>query len=223
VPLFKIGDTIAIQTGAVMDHNGHPVPDGTVVQFTMDLRGEGGGIVQQAEATTTQGVARISFGLDKPGLLEIRATSDPARLSEVLQLDVSSAGQAAAVTVIVPQLTPKVESESGSTPQPVANDYVAPDGGLRFSAWLATVLVLLVGAGAIGLAGSRIGGRNLGIRWGLSAVAGGLMPYNYLALGLPGGAAFTADNGVVGVILLAAMGLFAGWGICWVLARRTSR
>ena len=30
IPLFRIGDTIAIRTGAIMDNNGHPVPDGTV-------------------------------------------------------------------------------------------------------------------------------------------------------------------------------------------------
>ena len=33
IPLFKIGDTIAIRTGAIFDNNGHPVPDGTVVKF----------------------------------------------------------------------------------------------------------------------------------------------------------------------------------------------
>ena len=93
MPLFKIGDTIAIRTGVINDHNGNPVPDGTVVHFSMTLTGEGGSILQQADANTTNGIARVSFGLDKPGLLEIRATSDPATLSEVLQLDVS-AGQA---------------------------------------------------------------------------------------------------------------------------------
>ena len=57
-----------------------------------------------------RGSPEVSFGLEKPGLLEIRATSDPARVSQVLQLDVGSSGQAAAVTVIVPQLTESAEA-----------------------------------------------------------------------------------------------------------------
>jgi beta-N-acetylhexosaminidase len=76
IPLFQIGDTIAIRAGAIKDHNGHPVPDGTVVQFSMVLTGEGGGILQQVESVTTQGVARASFGLDRPGLLEIHASAN---------------------------------------------------------------------------------------------------------------------------------------------------
>ncbi|MDO9301499.1 MAG: glycoside hydrolase family 3 N-terminal domain-containing protein, partial [Anaerolineales bacterium] len=76
-PLFRIGDTIAIRTGVIIDNNGNPVPDGTVVQFLMMLTGEGGGILQQVDAVTSQGVAYASFGLDKPGLLVIRAVSEP--------------------------------------------------------------------------------------------------------------------------------------------------
>ena len=124
VPLFKIGDTIAIQAGPIKDHNGNSVPDGTVVHFSMSVTGEGGGILQQADANTTQGKARVSFGLDKPGLLQIRATSDPALISEVLQLDVSSGGQPAAVTVIVPQLTPEAPATAVRTPQPVGNEFI---------------------------------------------------------------------------------------------------
>src|SRR5690606_26939814 len=82
-PFFEIGDTIAIRTGVIVDANGNPVPDGTVVQFSMNLIGEGGGIIQQFDSVTTQGIARASFGLDRPGLLEIRATSEPAVISQV--------------------------------------------------------------------------------------------------------------------------------------------
>ena len=71
----------------------------------MTLTGEGGGILKQVDAVTTQGVARAAYGLDKPGLLEISVTSDPAMVSNVLQLDVSQSG---AVAVIV--VTPRVNS-----------------------------------------------------------------------------------------------------------------
>ena len=113
-PLFRIGDTIAIRTGVIVDNNGHPVPDGTVVQFSMMLTGEGGGILQQVDAVTSQGVAHASFGLDKPGLLVIRVISEPAVNSLGLQLDVSQSGSIA-VIIVTPQLT---ESLIEPTPQP---------------------------------------------------------------------------------------------------------
>ena len=58
---------------------------------------------KQYDAVTTQGVARAAFGLDKPGLLEISVTSEPAVNSLVLQLDVSQSG--AVVIVVTPELT----------------------------------------------------------------------------------------------------------------------
>ncbi len=149
VPLFRIGDTIAIRTGVINDHNGNPVPDGTAVHFSMTLTGEGGSTLQQADSTTTNGIARVSFGLDKPGLLEIRATSDPATLSEVLQLDVS-AGQAAAVTVIVPVQTTQTAVVMTATPQPEQSPFTTVQGAPLFNAWLLTH-DLVVGWCAVGI------------------------------------------------------------------------
>ncbi len=90
-PSFRVGDTVTIKTSVILDHNGHPVPDGTGVRFSIVLSGEGG-VVQQLDASTTQGVAGASFSIDRPGLLEISAESDPALTSVVLQLNVSSEG-----------------------------------------------------------------------------------------------------------------------------------
>lgn len=223
VPLFKIGDTIGIRTGTIKDHNGQPVPDGTVVQFSMNLTGEGGGILQQADAITTQGVARVSFGLDKPGLLEIRAASDPARVSEVLQLDVSLAGAPAAVTVIVPQLTPQPAPRAGRTPEPAVDVFITRQGALGLSAWILNILILLAGAVLAAFSGSRMVGQPWGFRWSLSVLVGGLIPYNYLALGLPGGAGYSIQNGIGGIMLLTLAGVFAGWGAGWVWWRLTSK
>jgi beta-N-acetylhexosaminidase len=216
VPLFKIGDTIAIQAGPIKDHNGKSVPDGTVVHFSMTVTGEGGGIVQQADAITSQGNARVSFGLDKPGLLQIRATSDPALISEVLQLDVSSGGQPAAVTVIVPQLTPQVQNTPVPTPQPAVDEFLTAEGRPRFTAWLVAIILILAGAIAVLYAGLRIQSLHWGTRWGLCAIAGGLLVYNYFAVGLPGSAKFAADNGVGGILILIILGLLAGWGAGWL-------
>ncbi len=223
VPLFKIGDTIAIRTGIIKDHNGQPVPDGTVVQFSMNLTGEGGGILQQADAMTSGGIARVSFGLDKPGLLQIRATSDPALVSEVLQLDVSSGGQPAAVTVIVPQLSPAAQSPPGQTPQPAEDEFISAQGGLRFTAWLLTMLLLLLGSAIVFFAGSRLEGARWGTRWALCSLGGGLLGYNYLSLGLPGSADFALHNGIGGIVLIVSGGLLLGWIAGWLWLRQSRR
>lgn len=221
-PLFKIGDTISIKTGIIYDHNGNPVPDGTVVHFSMVLTGEGGGILQQFDAVTTQGVARASFGLDKPGQLEIHAASEPARLSDVLQLDVSS-GQGAAVTVVVPVLTPQSSLPTAQAPRGDEDGFISPEGAPRFNAWLLGLLVLLGFTSLAYWAGTRLESPRWGLRWGLCAALGGLGAYNYLALGLPGAARWTTSNGMSGVLTAMIVGSLIGWAAAWYWLEKSSR
>jgi beta-N-acetylhexosaminidase len=189
----------------------------------MSVTGEGGGIAQQADATTTEGNARVSFGLDKPGLLQIKATSDPAINSIVLQLNVSSGGQPAAVTVIVPQLTPQAQTPVANTPLPPENEYITPQGRPRFTAWLVTVLVILAGALAALYAGLRIQSVRWATRWSLCALAGGLLVYNYFAVGMPGSTKFAADNGLGGVLIMTILGLLVGWAAGWAWSQRARK
>ncbi len=223
VPLYRIGDTIAIRAGPIKDHNGKIVPDGTSVQFSMSVTGEGGGILQQADAMTAQGYARVSFGLDKPGLLQIKAESDPAKISEVLQLDVSSSGQGAPVTIIVPQPTALGTQPVTPTPVPAVDEFITPEGKPRFSAWLVTVILILVGTAGAVYAGIRLENARWGTRWGLCAFAGGLLVYNYFAVGMPGSTKFAAANGMGGVLILTVLGLLVGWGAGWLWSQRGTR
>ena len=221
IPLFKIGDTIALRAGLIYDHNGNPVPDGTVVRFTLVLTGEGGGILKQIDTVTTGGMGRASFGLDKPGLLEIRVTSEPAVISEVLQLDVSSTGSVA-ITVVVPVLSETVSPTPTPVEVPTENgdEFVTLDGYPRFSAWF-VVMIILAGAATLGYwSGMRLYGPHAGIRWALGIVLGGLSAFTYLALGLLGAATWTASNGLNGIIVLSLIGILIGWAFGWWWARR---
>jgi len=216
IPLFRIGDTIAIRTGVIEDNNGHSVPDGTVVQFSMMLTGEGGGILKQYDAVTTQGVARTAFGLDKPGLLEINVTSEPAVISEVLQLDVSQSG-AAAVTVIIPELTQSIEP----TPEPPVvvkeDSYISNEGYPRVSAWLVTMLFIAFGMLVSYSVGISIVNRRSAFRWTLGIALGGLAAYNYLVFGLFGSMGWLITNGLSGVIVFIFVGELIGFalGLLW--------
>jgi beta-N-acetylhexosaminidase len=215
VPLFQIGDTIAVRTGVIRDYNGRPVPDGTVVRFSMTLTGEGAGILKQVETVTTAGIARASFGLDKTGLLEIHATSEPAVISEVLRLDVSSSG-AAAVTVVVPVLTTTILPTSAAQAVNQHTEYITVAGYPRFSAWLMAVLLLIAGAWLTYWTVTRLSSMRDGIRWALFVILGGLLGYNYLALGLPGSLAWSAKNGMLAVLSITFFGQLLGLVGSWM-------
>jgi len=214
-PLFKIGDTISLRTGVIMDHNGNPVPDGTVVKFSMLLTGEGGGILQQVESVTTDGVARAAFGLDKPGLLEIRLTSEPANISEVLQLDVSQSGEVA-VTVVVPELTPSTQP----TPLPPVvqepDSFVTREGYPRVSAWSLSMLLVLLGSGALLVIASRFFNRTAALRLALGMLLGGLLAYNLLAFGFFSLPDWLAGQGMPGVFSATIAGQLLGLAGGWV-------
>lgn len=221
IPLFRIGDTIAVRTGIILDHNGYPVPDGTVVRFSMMLTGEGGGILKQVESVTTQGVARATFGLDKPGLLEINATSEPAVVSEVLQLDVSQSG-AVAVTVVVPELTQPI-LPTQSTPvveEETSSEYISSEGYPRFSTWIIAMLFIVFGMIVGYSVGARIASPRAAFRWALGIVIGGLAAYNYLAFGLFGIPLWLTVSGLPGVIIFLFAGQLLGFTAGWVWSKR---
>ena len=86
VPLFVMGENVRIQAGPIVDQNGNLVPDGTVVRFTVRLATENL-IVSQPEATTQNGVAIIDYRIDRDGIFEVSAISEPARTSGRLVLN----------------------------------------------------------------------------------------------------------------------------------------
>jgi beta-N-acetylhexosaminidase len=219
VPLFQIGDTIAIRTGVIVDHNGHAVPDGTVVQFSMMLTGDSGGILEQVDAVTTQGVARASFKLESPGLLEIRAVSEPAAISQVLQLDVSETGPVA-VTVVVPQLTQSNAPTPIPSVVPNGNSYISEDGSPRFLAWFMAMLFIALSVSVGYFSAIRLSDPRAALRWSLGILIGGLFAYNYLALGLFGIFNWLTFSGLGGVLLIVFIGELLGLAGGWAWSRR---
>lgn len=221
IPLLRIGDTVYVRTGAILDHNGHTVPDGTVVRFTVLLSGESGGILQQLDQLTTNGMARASFALEKPGLVEIRASSEPASLSDVIQIDVTS-GEAAVITVIPPILSETV-APTVIPVTPVAEDgFITAEGYPRFGAWLLAMLFIFLGAWLAYWIGFRSYSVRWGWRWGLCVLLGGLAGYNYAALGLPGSIPLALENGIAGLLMVTGGGGLLGLVLAWLWAWRSS-
>jgi beta-N-acetylhexosaminidase len=216
IPLYRIGDTIAVRAGPILDHNQHVVPDGTPVRFTMSTREAEGGILQQVETTTEMGFARASFAINTPGKVEIYVVSEPAVISEVIQFDASNEG--AAVTVVVPSVTAIVETVTPTpTPVVVENDLVTPEGYPRVGIWLLVMLAVVGGAILMFWAVSRIVSPRWGLRWALCVFLGGLAAYNYLALGFPGATDWIATSaGAFGVLILTFAGEVIGSLGAWI-------
>ena len=216
IPLYRIGDTIDLKAGPILDHNQHLVPDGTPVRFTMTTVEGDGSILQQVESTTVDGLARASFPINKPGEVEIKAVSEPALDSVALRF-VFAPNEGAAVTVVVPSVTNAPETPTPTLTPVVQNDLVSPEGYPRLGIWLLVMLAVFGGALLMFWAVSRIVSRRWGLRWALSVFLGGLAAYNYLALDFPGAAAWIANSsGAFGVLMLTFAGEVIGALGAWI-------
>ncbi len=219
IPLYRIGDTIAVLAGPIVDHNNHLVPDGTPVHFTMSTVDQQNiDILKQIDTTTVAGIADASFPIDKPGKVEINVTSEPALNSFGLQFDASNEG--AVVTVVAPtvSVTPQIDTPTVTVvPQ---NDLISQDGHPRLGVWLIALLALFGGALLAYWAASRIITPRWGLRWALCIFLGGLLGYNYLALDMPGAAEWIASGaGALGVLLLIFGGEVFGMLCAWIWLR----
>jgi len=106
--IINAGDNIFIQTGVIHDHNGNPVPDGTVARFIIDSQASSG-LVEQMEAQTEEGVARTNFRIPESGLIELSVTADPATVSQILRIEITGTG--GKVTSIDPTFSPTGSNE----------------------------------------------------------------------------------------------------------------
>ena len=220
-PAFRIGDTIPVRTGVILDHNGHIVPDGTPVQFFLTHNGDTAPS-QQVEAQTSQGIARATLRVDRSGALSISVQSDPAKLSDVLVYDIPPENvtptEPGPTTTLAPSPTATefpTETPTNTpspTPTPVDDQ---PRTQVNLGDWLGALL----GASVIGGASYGFASKKHGLRWGvragLMALAGGLFAYSYLALDLPGSAAVIERYGVWGVLTVAVFGAAIGTGAAW--------
>ena len=186
--IFKVGDVLPLRTGVITDHNGHVVPDGTVVQFIFATEAGLGG-TQQIQAETQGGVARVRYRISTPGLIEVRAESEPATSSDVLRLDVSPT-EGGVLEAFTP--TPKPSPTPTQAPTPTATAVPTPvpaqgNGGKGpLFGWLLNALL----SWGMGLAFFVVGGRALRFVWLRRAapyvLVVGLLAYLWMLLGLPG-------------------------------------
>lgn len=222
-PFYKIGASISVRAGPILDRNQHIVPDGTVVRFTMSTRDETGSILKQVEATTLDGLARASFVIDKPGKVEVHAVSEPAVVSAVLQFDATNEG--VAVTVVAPVVITATSEPPTPTPTVIPeNNFISPEGYPRAGIWFLVLLGISGSAMLVYWAVSRVITPRWGLRFALSALIGGFGAYNYLALGLPRALEWVSSDsgGAFGVLLFTLAGEALGIILAWAWWRLSS-
>ena len=228
---YNVGDTISIKTGIILDKNDHPVPDGTVVRFYLTSQSSvEGSVTQQIDTVTADGIAQIDFRIQSPGVLEIKAASEPAMQSDIIVLDVIGESVSAAITLVVtlpttpptetpqPTFTLTPTATETATPEPTATPTATPTPIPTTQAgdWLLSMgLVWVSAAGLFWLSPKK-----LGVRWrvrqGLLLVIGGILAYSYFALGLGGSSRLMDNMGNQIVILFTLIGVLVGWAAGWV-------
>lgn len=210
-PLFELQDLIPIHTGVILDHNGHPVPDDTPVEFTLTVGNE---IITQVEKTRA-GIARASFLIKSSGLVEIRAQSEPAKESVILAFDIPSVNgletSATSTIPIVKTATPEPTSIIIQTPTgeavPQIRDYPSLED------WFLAFLVSIVTGIMVYWFTISFSTMRWGIRSGLLTLIGSLLAYTYLAVRLPGTSLIIKTTGSWGVLVITLLGAGLGWSV----------
>jgi beta-N-acetylhexosaminidase len=197
-PRLQAGDELVLRTGVIVDHNGHPVPDGTLVQFFFTYPQEG--LERSETAVTAGGVAETAITLDqdRTGQLDVSIQAEPVPRTLVLRVTLQE-GEASSVATLEPSptvaatlpVTSAVEVPLSKTPVPTpgpgqgfAGRESADVGSLDLVLALAGVMLV----GGLGYTAVRSGGASAihALRVSLWCVVGGLALYLAYALRLPG-------------------------------------
>lgn len=217
----SVGDTVRLQTGKIIDRNGNPVPDGTIVRFIQ--RDLVQGLVNIIDEIPTQnGVAQLDYLLvarTEGGQYRIAVEAGAATVSQEVNITVASneSGGEAQITIInptavpTPTITPTATPEPTETPPPT--NTTAPTGtpiepppveeepGIRIELSEIGMLTSLFTGLFLTMATAVLLNRRSSaaptemVGWPLWGMVGGLIGYIYYNLSLPGTSLF-ADWGM---------------------------
>lgn len=112
---LEVGEGILFKTSVIMDRNGHPVPDGTLVDFFRFYPLEGLSL-EPLQSRTNRGVAEIVIVKERDTPLQVRASSNLAVQSETYNIGPG--------IVDTPTPTPTWTATPTSTPTPTATPSV---------------------------------------------------------------------------------------------------
>jgi len=235
------GDQLRLRTGAIVDHNGQIVPDGTPVRFVFNYPQEG--LEQSMVATTRGGVAEAALTLDRTGRLDVSVQADPVPRQVALQITIQEGGAATIVTPTpspTPLPTPTPTPTATPTPTPIAGgtptasptaaptDVVGPDQPeppveQDTHVWdLLIVLAEVIIVGGSGYYAMRLGDKTVtrALRVSLWCIVGGLAIYVVYAVSRSFLGLFVAQEAAWGAGGAALIGSSIALLFAWLTDRR---
>ena len=237
-PKLEVGDKLSLRTGVIVDHNGHPVPDGTPVQFIFTYPQEG--LEHSLEAPTRSGVAGTTITLDRTGQLNVSVQADPVPRTIALQITIQE-GKPAIIVLITPtprptpiiltptptaKAVPVLEETPTPTPGPgSAREGASATGGDVGPLDLLLALMGVLVAGGAGYYAARLnnGRTSLALRLALWCVIGGLALYLTYVLVLPGAAWLRPRGGAWVAWWVALLGGLVPLSTAWLVRQRRRR
>jgi beta-N-acetylhexosaminidase len=213
--VINAGDSLPIQTGIIKDHNGNPVPDGTVVRFIIDAQ-SASGTIEQMESQTVDGIARTVYRIPAEGTVKLSVTADPATISQILQIEITNTG--GTLTSINPTFAPtgsviaQLPSQAASTEQTETLKRHAM-GQPALIDWICAT----IGVGLVFLGFYQYGQRRRKAAWNpwlpLGSAFGGYLFYLLPILGVGFLRQGVQDYGTWVMIGLVGLGAILGAGI----------
>lgn len=235
---LDVGGPLNVRTSVIVDHNGNAVPDGTPVIFRYVYVDEGLG--GQVQVNTVGGVAETTLILEHAGLLEIRATSDPARNS--LPLQVIKLGEKTEILTPTPTPTFTPTPTPTHTPTPTPTDtpmptpsptptpepevpLVAPSPRVEWSDLILALVGMVAAGGLVFAAGTALHLQsrywNPALRIALWSLVSGLVGYLFYGLALPGSGFLEGlTPGLRGLVIGFGSGLAPLAAVAWLAARQ---
>ncbi|HEY68650.1 MAG TPA: hypothetical protein G4N97_10335 [Thermoflexia bacterium] len=237
-PRLEIGDVLRLRTGVILDHNGHPVPDGTPVQFIFTYPQEG--LEHSDIAVTRGGVAEMTYMLERTGQLDISVQADPVPRTLCLQIMIPEGEPAIIVSPTptptstptpTPTPTPEPEPEIEETPQPTPGPggeeeevSVTEEAG-PLDLVLALMGVLIASGTGYYVVRLNNGPVSRALRLALWCMIGGFALYVLYALSVPEAPWLRERNGVWAAGWMALLGGVVPLIVMWIAGwwRRPNR
>jgi beta-N-acetylhexosaminidase len=239
-PIVAVGDQLLLRTGVIMDHNGHPVPNGTPVQFIFTYPEQG--LEHSLLATTRDGVAEATLTLERTGRLDIYVQADPVPRRVALQITIQEGGAAVIVPITpTPRPTARPTPTATTWPEPAASvpapvttplsditptptpvPSAGPQDAGPLDLLLALVACALVGVGGFYSVRLRRLPLVQALRVALWCVVGGMALYLGYVLRLPGAAWLREQSGALAGGWTALFGSLLTLAVIWLARLRRS-
>jgi beta-N-acetylhexosaminidase len=240
------GDPLHVRTSVILDSNGNPVPDGTPVIFhaLYDLDGER--LERRVEAETANGVAMATITLELAGVLEIRATSDPAsdlerntlplvvKLGEITEIWTPTPTPTPTSTPTptptstptpTPTSTPTPTRTPAPSPTPVSTPEPEPVPRVEWVDMLFALAGMIAAGGIVLVAGRALHLQShawsTALQLALWSLVCGLVGYLFYGLALPGSSFMEGvAPGLRGFVIGFSCGLVPLLAVVWLAVQR---